>query len=277
MEFSSCNMQLMYRKLIDAILVKGTHVGNTIELRNVMFTIPSIDNVIIPGRTDMAYAVGELCWYFDGDRELSFIQKFSKFWTKISDDGRTCNSAYGYILKEREGFDQIEKIIDLLKHDKYTRRAVLNINKANVDVITTKDEQCTIAIQFLIRNNELHTTVFMRSNDVIRGLPYDVLYFTTLAKYIAMRCNINYGTYTHIVTSLHVYIQDLNIINTLSALPLITKPKYNINVYNLVNNFRWICAYVRITKYDINSELQCKRFKVDVVNLAKQFNIIEEC
>lgn len=49
-------------------------------------------------------------------------------WNKLSDDGITANSAYGYILQKKHGFNQIEKIIELLKVDPYSRRAVMNIN-----------------------------------------------------------------------------------------------------------------------------------------------------
>lgn len=70
--------------------------------------------------------------------------------------------------------------------------------------------QCTIALQFLIRNNELQMTVYMRSNDVYFGLPYDYIYFVSIGQYIANKLNINFGLYTHHATSLHMYLRDVD-------------------------------------------------------------------
>lgn len=51
-------------------------------------------------------------------------------------------------------------------------------------------------------------TVYMRSNDIYFGLPYDYLYFVSLGEYIAKQLNISFSTYHHIVTSMHLYTRD---------------------------------------------------------------------
>ena len=129
-------------------------------------------------------------------------------WLNLTDDGITNNSAYGYILEKKYTYDQIKQIIDLLKKDPTSRRAVLNISDPTLNKIETKDLQCTIALQFLIRNNKLEETVYMRSNDVYFGLPYDYIYFITLGKYIASKLNLELGKYTHHATSMHMYLRD---------------------------------------------------------------------
>ena len=43
----------------------------------------------------MKYAVGELLWYMSGNNNLSEIQKYTKAWDRMSDDGETVNSNYG--------------------------------------------------------------------------------------------------------------------------------------------------------------------------------------
>ena len=131
-------------------------------------------------------------------------------WLSLSDDGITNNSAYGYILFKKYNFNQLEQIIELLKNDNSSRRAVLNISDPTINRITTKDMQCTIAIQFLIRKNKLNMTVYMRSNDVYFGFPYDYIFFETIHQYISEKLNVNVGKYTHIVTSLHMYNRDIN-------------------------------------------------------------------
>lgn len=199
------NINDIYKKLCSQIIQYGEQVGNTKELINVVVQHFNIDDNIVSCRTNLTYLLGELIWYFAGSNDLTFINKFSKFWNEISDDGKTSNSAYGDIIFNRYGFNQFDKIVELLQKDKYSRRAVINFNVPNKNVIETKDEICTIALQFFVRDERLHCTAIMRSNDIYTGFPYDITFFTTLQKLIADKLKCKYGSYTHIVTSMHLY------------------------------------------------------------------------
>lgn len=200
------NIDDIYRETCNRLLNEGSLVNNTRELNNFSFTLTNIRNNVINIRNiSKSYLFGELLWYMTARNDIGFIQKFSGFWGRISDDGETSNSAYGHILFKRHGFDQVHKIIELLIADPNSRRAVLNFNVPNVNVIETKDEICTIALQMYIRDGKLNCTGIMRSNDIWLGTPYDVTFFTELQKYIAHRVGVEYGTYTHFVTSIHAY------------------------------------------------------------------------
>jgi thymidylate synthase len=214
MEITNNNIDDIYRVICSKIINEGMVENNTKELMNVKFTLTDINNNIINIRDiSKSYLFGELIWYLCARKDIDFIHKFSNFWVRISDDGVNCNSAYGDIIFKRHGFDQVEKMIELLKKDKNSRRAVINFNVPNINVIDTKDEICTIALQFYIRNNKLNCTGMMRSNDIWLGLPYDVAFFTELQKFIAHRLNFEYGAYTHFVVSMHAYDRNFNLID----------------------------------------------------------------
>lgn len=212
-------LNVAYRKLAQDLLDYGKPIdsenprGATKELCNYCFTIDDVDTnecvTLKTGATNLGYVAAEMLWYWSGRNDVDFIGKFAKLWTKLSDDGKTNNSAYGYILKKKHGFDQIEKIIELLKHDKNTRRAILNINIPNEHVIETKDEMCTICLGYQIRDNKLHCTCVMRSNDFNFGLRNDALFFLFLLNYIADRVGVGYGSYTHFAMSMHMYDRDI--------------------------------------------------------------------
>lgn len=198
-----------YKSLCEK-LVNAPAVGNTRELNNVKIEIEDVTNNIVSVRNiSLTYLLGEFLWYFNGSQSMEYISKYSSFWKHISDDGVTSNSAYGYLLKHKHGFDQIEKVIELLTVDPNSRRAVININVPNVNVIETKDEPCTIALQFLNRDGKLHCTAIMRSNDIWFGTPYDWAFFIELQKVIADRLGLGYGTYTHFATSFHMYERNM--------------------------------------------------------------------
>lgn len=200
------NIDKAYYALCNNLIMRGEKVGDTLELRNVSVTIHNTeDNIVSIRDISPEYLLAEMAWYFSGRNDAEFIGKYASMWNRITDDGTTSNSAYGYILMAKYGFDQIEKAIELLEKEPNSRRAFLNINCANPDVIDTKDEPCTIGIQFMVRHGKLDCTAYMRSNDIWFGFPYDAAFFMELQKYVASRLEIPTGTYTHAVTSLHVY------------------------------------------------------------------------
>lgn len=154
----------------------------------------------------MRYAVGEFLWYLSGSNSLSEIQKYTKNWDRMSDDGKTVNSNYGWCIKEKFGFDQFDYVYNLLKENPETRQAVIHIKTA--DNRKSKDVNCTVCLQFFIRNNRLYLTTYMRSNDIWFGFPYDVFVFTNLQIIMSMKLGIPLGHYTHIAGSLHLYARD---------------------------------------------------------------------
>lgn len=157
----------------------------------------------------MRYAVGELLWYLSGNNKLSAIQKFTKAWDRMSDDGETVNSNYGYCLMHKFGFNQIEQALTQLRDNQSSRQVVLHIKEArNLIDNPTKDLNCTVCLQLFIRDGKLYMTTYMRSNDLWMGFPYDVFQFTCLQILLAMELNVELGTYTHIAGSLHLYERD---------------------------------------------------------------------
>jgi thymidylate synthase len=261
----SNNIDDIYRETCRLLLEKGQTVGNTKELNNFSFTLTDINNNIINIRNiSKSYLFGELLWYMTARNDIDFIQKFSGFWGRISDDGVTSNSAYGHILFKRHGFNQVDKIIELLMTDNNSRRAVLNLNVPNPNVIETKDEICTIALQMYIRDGKLHCTGIMRSNDIWLGTPYDVAFFTELQKYIAHRVGVECGTYTHFVTSIHAYDRNFDDLKDVLIRKATTKLSVDIERINKL-------------KYSLDA-LVCESAtpKDDIINIFKDYQIYTE-
>lgn len=262
MEIYSDSIDKIYTRLCEE-LIKAPEISGTRELNNVKVTLTNVyDNVVGCRNISLSYMLGELLWYFNARNDVEFISKFGSMWGRISDDGVTNNSAYGHILMKKHGFDQIEKIIELLERDPNSRRAVMNINEANEKVIETRDEPCTIAVQFLLRDEQLHCTTMMRSNDIWFGFPYDVIFFTELQKYIANRLKVAYGTYTHFATSLHVYEKDIRKIKHLKP----DKYKVYIDTMAFQDMKRYLETYASIIADPTDK----------IVSMAKYYGVIKE-
>lgn len=168
----------------------------------------------IKGRNFSAsYVIAELLWYLSGNNSTDWISNYSNFWSKISDDGKTANSAYGSrIFKTHNRIattqTQWELVKQQLKLDKDSRRAIINIHTPADTENAKLDIPCTLALQFLIRDNKLHLVVNMRSSDIILGIAYDVPAFTVFQELMANELGVDVGTYTHISNSMHIYERD---------------------------------------------------------------------
>lgn len=257
----------IYKSLCADILKFGVPVGNTKELTNIKITLHDIEHNIVSIRDlSPSYLFGEWLWYFTGRRDTNFISKFGAMWSRLTDDGKNANSAYGWLMKSAFGFDQIEKVIELLKTDPHSRRAVININTPNPNVIETKDEPCTIMLQFLLRDGKLYCTTVMRSNDIYLGFPYDIAFFTEVQKIIADRLKVEYGTYTHFATSFHVYDRDLPVIREIASKPITSLSKPIIFDRNKFHMCKWQMS--QIVKNSNNA-------KEKVIELMKEFCDLE--
>lgn len=265
------NMSVAYADLAKELIENGNRVGDTFELNNVSFTLLNPDKNIPFSRSNkdifgvsLSYMLGELTWYLSGDNSVSYIGKFGSLWKRISDDGLTNNSAYGDIIENRHNFNQLELVIDILSKDPNSRRAVININVPNPKAFETKDEPCTIALQFFIRNNKLNMTTVMRSNDIWFGTPYDIIYFTILQQIIALKLKVELGTYTHVANSFHVY--DRNVADVLTA----TKNKTTYFLYDHINVENLYYSAKRIHDVIMVSDNP----KEEIIKLAQDYEVL---
>lgn len=162
-------------------------------------------------RLSPAYACAEFLWYLSLSNDIEMIRAYAPQYHKFAEDG-VAFGAYGYRWKndvKGTGRNQLELLIDHLQNSLNSRQAIVTMWNANdlVHAITKdhKDLPCTLSLQFLIRQNKLHLIATMRSNDAWLGLPYDVFAFTCLQWLIAGALNVEPGTYTHQVGSMHLY------------------------------------------------------------------------
>lgn len=181
----------------------------------------------------LGYAFAELLWYFLGTREVSpMLTAYAPSYMRFTNFGQAMGS-YGDrwlhnpgILHKRHVFagssvsgpgenpqwSSLRHAVELLRESPDDRRAVVSFWDSG-DVVEArrgewKDIPCTLSMQLLARGGELHAVVNMRSNDAWLGGVYDVLCFTQVQILAAAALNLQPGTYTHCVGSMHLYEKD---------------------------------------------------------------------
>ena len=201
----------------------------------------------------------ESLWMLAGRNDIAPLKYYVSTMGDFSDDGKTMNGAYGYRWRQGlywkanysvqtntfedtqlnpEGtyldrdepgvLDQLAWIVDHLRKDPTSRRAVLQMWNVEDDLLkidSSKDVCCNSHVYFSIRDQQitlpnpglsdqgesnpvklLDMTVCNRSNDLIWGmLGTNVVHFSFLQEYMAACIGVEVGRYTQFTNNLHVY------------------------------------------------------------------------
>lgn len=203
------NANEAYEYLHDRIIQDGVDFAGTKALFNVGFYITdSQDNKIINRERNwkQEYAEAEWQWYLTGVPNIKKLGKIygkiPQIWRHMADDEGYVNSNYGYQWQRNE---QIDYVIDLLKHRPDTRQACISIYDGKECDKYEKDTPCTYAIQFTIIHSRLDMCVTMRSNDLWYGFCNDQYCFSKLQKMVSNELNIEPGVYYHFAHNMHLY------------------------------------------------------------------------
>ncbi|NLC68488.1 MAG: hypothetical protein GX754_06820 [Clostridiaceae bacterium] len=112
-------------------------------------------------------------------------------------------------------FSQMPFILDELKRNPHSRRAVIDVRDWKIDTRPgNTSPACLQHIQFFIRNNKLHAKFLMRSNDATKATFMNMFAFIMLQKKVADELNKSMGTYTHRANSFHCYERDLKLLES---------------------------------------------------------------
>jgi len=109
--------------------------------------------------------------------------------------------------------NQIDWVVQDLKRNPDSRRAIINIRDNSIDPFIA-NPACLQNIQFLIREGKLHMKVLMRSNDAPEATFMNAFAFIMFQKKIADELGVPVGSYTHRANSFHVYEKDYALLNS---------------------------------------------------------------
>lgn len=158
-----------------------------------------------------AIGAAEAIQLIGGFSDPKLITRISPAFHRYAEENGTFHGAYG----DRTRYGLLH-IVNQLTNDRDSRRAVINVWDNARDFNDGKnDYPCTVALTFEIIDDQLQMNVFMRSNDVWLGTPYDWFQFAQLQLTIANILNVQPGIYRHIAASLHIYESDIESTETL--------------------------------------------------------------
>ena len=186
----------------------GTRERPTKELRFVTLILENPRNRMIacpPFRLEEAIPRAVLCTLSDVP-DLKTVSFYNSRVCEFSDDGKTIPSNYGCRIRNFNEIDQVQEVIELLKRDRNSRRAVIHVHSVGDSKLRLTP--CVNSLHFLIRNGALECHSFWRSENALTLLPINIFEFTLLQELIASELEIPLGPYAQTITSLHYYLDN---------------------------------------------------------------------
>lgn len=152
--------------------------------------------------------IAEQLWFIAGEKDTTFLRKFTKIWDPFMESDGTLPFSYGWRWRNHFGRNQLGKTIELLEKEPSSRQGVIitwDPSEDGYGGIPKKNVPCPFAYTINIIGGRLHMHNLVRSNDMILGFPFDVLGFALLQCMIAERLRVRPGIYTHSISNAHVY------------------------------------------------------------------------
>lgn len=203
------NMFLAKRMVEDFVVDKSGAL--TIELIGANFIA---DKPSIFGKPNEAYIDAELDWYESQSTNVNDINYGSDVpaaWKATADKYGNINSNYGKLIYSTEFHNQYQNVFNELSANPDSRRATMVYTRPSIwneyNTNGKSDFICTNAVGYLIRNDILHVTVQMRSNDIVFGYKNDYAWQAHVAERLQVELSVPIdGIKIHWqVQSLHMY------------------------------------------------------------------------
>lgn len=217
----------------------------------------------IPTKRKYAYKsiFSELLWMLSGSTNVNDLEaRNSKIWSAWKDkDFEIKNSyndgdlgpIYGWNFRHfggdyskrnediKNGFDQVQFVIDELKTNKFSRRILINLWNP-VDMLSTRVRLpcCHYSFQLLVDNNDNLTGILnQRSGDYLPGVSANIFFYSAFLYMIAQQTNLKPYELVHNIADAHVYIDQLEAAKTYMDRKEVDSPKLILNKKDSIFNY----------------------------------------
>lgn len=188
----------------------------------------------------------ELFWFLSGDtNEANLRARGVDIWAEWADEQHTrrfnrnegdLGPVYGYLWRsfggdypQRNGVDQIAKLLDEIKRNPNSRRLIVTgwdpRQADNVDL-----PPCHTLFQFKVEEREvLHCQLYQRSADAFLGVPFNISSYALLMHMVAHVCGLRAGDFVYTLGDYHIYKNHVQQVEELLSREPFPLPRLEIN------------------------------------------------
>ena len=201
---------------------QASRSGPTQEVMNAALTLQHPRQRWIAARVpamNPAFAIAEVVWIVTGRNDSAMLNYFNPHLPRFAGEGDVYHGAYGHRIRSSFGVDQLHRAFSALSANSASRQVVLQIWDSKIDLPSedggpiSKDIPCNVCSLLKVRDGKLEWTQIMRSNDLFRGFPHNVVQFSSLQEVLAGWLSLEVGGYHHYSDSLHLYDHDGDVVS----------------------------------------------------------------
>lgn len=165
----------------------------------------------------------ELLWFLTGDTNIRYLKENGvSIWDEWATESGELGPVYGAQWRRWKGedgqeFDQIAALVEGLKNNPDSRRHI--INGWNVALLPDERKKpwenaaqgkmalppCHVLYQFYVANGKLSASLYIRSNDLFLGNPYNTASLAFLTHMLAQQCDLEVGEIVLSIGDAHIY------------------------------------------------------------------------
>jgi len=157
----------------------------------------------------------EMMWFLRGDTNIGYLNdRGVKIWDAWADKDGNLGPVYGKQWVNWQGangntFNQIQNVVDSIKENPDSRRHI--VNAWNVSEISEMAlPPCHMFFQFYVAENRLSCQLYVRSNDLFLGAPFNIGQYSLLLMMMSQQCDLEPGELVYTIGDAHVYLNHLD-------------------------------------------------------------------
>jgi thymidylate synthase len=174
----------------------------------------------------------ELLWFLSGETNIRYLKENGvSIWDEWATPEGELGPVYGAQWRKWQGadgkvYDQVAALIDGLKNNPDSRRHI--INGWNVALLPDEKQKpwenaaagkmalppCHVLYQFYVADNKLSASLYIRSNDLFLGNPYNTASLAFLTHMLAQQCDLDVGEIIMSIGDAHIYSNHFDQVET---------------------------------------------------------------
>lgn len=204
-------------------------------------------------RTYLKSAIDELLWIWQ-KKSNNVADLNSHIWDEWADENGSIGKAYGYQLgivnHYSDGdFDQVDRVLYDLKHNKASRRIMTNIYN-HADLSEMNLYPCAYSMTFNVSGDTLNGILNQRSQDMLAANNWNVCQYAVLLHMMAKCSGLKAGELVHVIADAHIYDRHIPIIEDIISGAPHDAPKFIID--DIDDFYKFTPSSFRLEDYEYN-------------------------
>jgi thymidylate synthase len=156
----------------------------------------------------------EMLWFLQGGTNIRYLNDHGvHIWDPWADDDGNLGPVYGkqwrdWVSPDGKRIDQIARVVEGIRTRPDSRRHIVTAwNVADLGEMALPP--CHMTFQFYVGGGRLSCQLYVRSNDLFLGAPFNIAQYALLTHMMAQQCDLEPGDLVYTIGDAHLYLNHL--------------------------------------------------------------------